>query len=280
MDTKKVPILVVGNDDEEIRSIEINRSLITNYKKYLIYAGSVVMFAMVLFFCVFAYSLKVSLDKHSLTSELNQVNTKLQTYDSLQLSQKLNRIDNNLSMIDSYLQQRGIIETGNSGGEPSMRKNETITNTNIDKIDYFEKQSVVFYNTLRDLPVGYPYSGPRSSDYGYRRNPFGGLSGEFHPGVDLKGQLGEPVYATGDGIINRCDWYNGYGNAIVIDHKSGYQSLFGHLSKVNVVQGQQVKAGDLIGFIGSTGRSTGTHLHYEIRQNGDDISPEPFLKVF
>ncbi len=276
MDTKKVTILIVGNDDEEIRSIELNRSLITNYKKYLIYAGSAVTFAMILFFCVFAYSLKVSLDKHSLSSELSQVNTKLQTYDSLQLSQKLNKIDNNLTMIDSYLQNRGIIETGNAGGEPSMKKKETY----IDKIDYFEKQSVIFYNTLRDLPIGYPYSGPRSSDYGYRRNPFGGISGEFHPGVDLKGPTGDPVYATGDGTINRCDWYNGYGNAVVIDHKSGYQSLFGHLSKVNVVEGQQVQAGDLIGYIGSTGRSTGSHLHYEIRQNGDDISPEPFLKVF
>ena len=234
------------------------------------------MAILILFFCVFAYSLKVSIDKNSLSSELSFVNTKLQTYDSLQLSQKLNKIDNNLTMIDSYLQNRGIIETGNAGGEPSMKKKETY----IDKIEYFEKQSVVFYNTLRDLPIGFPYSGPRSSDYGYRRNPFGGLSGEFHPGVDFKGPIGDPVYATGDGVINRCDWYNGYGNAIVIDHKSGYQSLFGHLSKVNVVEGQQVSAGDLIGYIGSTGRSTGSHLHYEIRQNGDDISPEPFLKVF
>ncbi|MEO8514500.1 MAG: M23 family metallopeptidase [Ignavibacteria bacterium] len=282
MDTKKVTIIVVGSDDEEIRSIELSSALVKNYKKYLVYAGSAFTLAVILFFCVFAYSLKVSLDKHSLSSELLQANSRLQNYDSLQLHQKLNKIDNNLTMIDSYLQNRGIIETDHAGGEPSMKKDELISssNTNIEKIDYFEKQSVVFYNTLRDIPIGFPSTGPRSSDYGYRRNPFGGLSGEFHPGVDFNSETGDPVYATGDGIINRCDVYNGYGNAIIIDHKSGYQTLFGHLSKVNVVQGQKVSAGDLIGYIGSTGRSTGSHLHYEIRQNGDDISPEPFLKVF
>ena len=276
MDTNKVTILIVGNDDEEIRSFEINRYLIKNYKKYLIYAGSAFTLAIILFFSVFAYSVKVSLDKNSLNGELSLVNSKLETYDSLQLSQKLNKIDNNLSMIDSYLKDRGLIKYENMGGVPSSSKPENF----VSKIEFLEEQSVIFYNTLRDIPLGYPYDGTRSSDYGYRRNPFGGYSGEFHPGVDVKGPVGDPIHATADGIVNRCDWYNGYGNAVVIDHKSGYQSLFGHLTKVNVVQGQFVKAGDVIGFLGSTGRSTGPHVHYEIRQNGDDISPEPFLKVF
>ena len=276
MDTKKVTVLIVGSDDEDVKTFKISHNLITNYKKYAIYAGSALAVMLVVFLSVFAYSLKVSLDKNSLSSELSIVNSRLQVYDSLQLVSKLSKIDNNLSMIDNYLQDRGILETDNAGGEPGADKKIT----NADKIEYFEKQSLVFYNTLRDIPIGLPYGGPRSSDYGYRRNPFGGFSGEFHPGIDFKGPMGDPVYATGDGVINRCDWYNGYGNAVVIDHKSGYQSLFGHLSKVNVTQGQEVKAGDLIGYIGSTGRSTGPHLHYEIRKNGDDISPEPFLKVF
>lgn len=275
MDTKKVTILIVGNDDEQIKSFEINRYLIKNYKKYLIYIGSAFTFAVILFFAVFAYSVKVSVDKHSLNGELSQVNSKLHTYDSLELSQKLNKIDNNLSMIDSYLQERGMLKFENMGGVPSSRKPESFIN----KIAFLEEQSLVFYNTLRDTPLGYPYDGIRSSDYGYRRNPFGGFSGEFHPGVDVKGPVGDPIHATADGIVNRCDWYNGYGNAVVIDHNSGYQTLFGHLTKVNVVQGQFVKAGDVIGFLGSTGRSTGPHVHYEVRQNGDDISPEPFLKL-
>ena len=276
MDTKKVTVLIIGNDDEEVKSFELNRSLFTNYKKYLIYAGSALLAVFVIFMTIFAYSVKVSIDKSSLNSQLSTVNEKLNQYDSLQLSQKLNRIDNNLSMIDGYLKERGLLQMENTGGVPSSRRVEA----QYDKISFYENQSEVFYHTLRDLPIGYPYGGYRSSDYGYRRNPFGGFSSEFHSGVDLKGPMGDPIYATGDGIVNRCDWYNGYGNAVVIDHKSGYQSLFGHLSRVNVVQGQQVKAGDVIGFLGSTGRSTGPHLHYEIRKDGNDISPEPFLKVY
>ena len=276
MDTKKVTVLIIGNDDEDVKSFELNRSLITNYKKYLVYAGSALLAVFVICLTVFAYSLKVSLDKSSLNSQLISVNEKLNKYDSLQLSQKLNKIDNNLSMIDGYLKERGLLHTQNIGGTPSNRKIET----QFDKINFYENQSEIFYNTLRDLPLGYPYNGTKSSDYGYRRNPFGGFSSEFHGGVDFKGPMGDPIYATGDGIVNRCDWYNGYGNAVVIDHESGYQSLFGHLSSVNVVQGQQIKAGDVIGFLGSTGRSTGPHLHYEIRKDGNDISPEPFLKVY
>ncbi len=275
MDTKKVTVLIVGNDDEEIRSISINRTLVANYKKYLLYSGIAFTSAIIIFFSVFAYSVKVSLDKSALNTQLVDVNAKLQTYDSLELSRKLNKIDNNLSMIDSYLKERGLIKQENMGG-PEKEKPLHLVN----KINYLEEQSVVFYNTLRDIPMGNPYGGPRSSDYGYRRNPFGGYSGEFHPGVDFKGPVGDPIQATADGVVNRCDWYNGYGNAVVLDHKSGYQTLYGHMTKVNVVQGQFVKAGDVIGFLGSTGRSTGPHVHYEVRQNGDDISPEPFLKVF
>jgi murein DD-endopeptidase MepM/ murein hydrolase activator NlpD len=278
MDTEKVTILLISNDDEEVKSYKISKNLIINFKKYLYISGAVLSIALVVFFSVFAYSLKVSVDNSGLNGELGSLNQKLQSYDSMQIHQKLNKIDNNLSMIDGYLHSRGVLETGNAGGEPGTGNYKI--HSNIIKIDRFEKQSVIFYNTIREIPLGYPYGGPKSSDYGFRRNPFGGVSTEFHAGIDLKGAPGDPIYATGDGIVSRCDFYGGYGNAVVIDHKSGYQSLYGHLSGVNVTDGQQVKAGDIIGFLGSTGRSTGPHLHYEIRKNGEDIDPEPFLNVY
>jgi murein DD-endopeptidase MepM/ murein hydrolase activator NlpD len=276
MDTKNVTILVVGNDDEDIKTFKIPKNFITNYKKYLYIATFTVGGFFLLLALFFAYTMKVSIDKNGLTSQLTSVNEKLSTYEDRQIHEKLSRIDQNLSLIDGYLQKRGVLETKDAGGEPSVTDHVS----NIEKIDYFEKQSIVFFNTLKEIPVGYQYYGVKSSDYGYRRNPFGGFSGEFHPGVDLKGIVGDPIYATGDGIINRCDQYGGYGNAVLIDHTGGYQSLYGHLTKVNVTQGQQVKAGDVIGFLGSTGRSTGPHVHYEIRKDGVDISPEAFLKVF
>jgi murein DD-endopeptidase MepM/ murein hydrolase activator NlpD len=176
-------------------------------------------------------------------------------------------------MIDSYLKSRGIISQHNIGGELIYRESG-----NKELLFSLEEQSVVFSNLLRNIPVGYPYDGEVSSNYGYRRNPFGGFTGEFHPGIDIKGQYGDPIYATADGVVNRCDWYGGYGNAVLINHSHGYQTLFGHMMKVNVEQGQEVKSGDLIGFMGSTGRSTGPHVHYEIRRDGIDIDPVPYLK--
>lgn len=281
MDTKKVTILIIGNDDEHVKSFKINANLIKNYKKYFYAVSGFAALTFIIFTMMVVNSFKVSYNNSSLTSTITTMNLQMETYDSMKIHQKLSSIDNNLSMIDAYLQTRGLLETENAGGELVDNASLTETrHTNIEKIDYFEKQSDVFFHTLKDLPLGLPYDGVKSSDYGYRRNPFGGISGEFHSGVDYKGPVGEPVYATGDGIINRCDFYGGYGNAVVIDHKSGYQSLYGHLSRVNVVEGQNVKAGEVIGFLGSTGRSTGPHVHYEIRKDGQDVNPEPFIKIY
>lgn len=276
MNKHKFTIKIVGKNNKVLHKFKITDTLISNFKQYSLAAAATFVFAYVVLLNLVVYSVKVSIDKRSISSDLASVTQKLQNIDSLQLQKKLNRIDNNLSLIDGYLQNRGILRTENAGGE--LQNDEAISHT--DKVSLFEKQSDVFLNSLKDLPIGYPYYGVRSSDYGYRRNPFGGFTSEFHSGVDLKGPVGDPIYATGDGIVNRCDYYSGYGNAVVLDHNTGYQSLYGHLSSVNVVKGQQVKAGDVIGFLGSTGRSTGPHLHYEIRKDGEDISPEPFLRVF
>jgi murein DD-endopeptidase MepM/ murein hydrolase activator NlpD len=282
MDSKKVTILVIGNDDEAVKTIKISANLYhnitTNFRKYVYAASSIIALVLIVIASLAVYTFKVSYDKNGLTNQLTSVSRQLETYDSLRIQQKLNNIGSNLSMIDGYLQERGLIGMENAGGE-SLPEG-FLPNTNSGKIEHFEKQSVIFYNTIKEMPIGSPYDGIRSSDYGYRRNPFGGISGEFHSGVDLKGAVGDPIYATGDGTVERCDYHGGYGNCVVLNHINGYQSLYGHMTSVNVTQGQKVKAGDVVGFLGSTGRSTGPHLHYEIRKDGQDIDPEPFLKLF
>src|SRR5680860_402354 len=111
-----------------------------------------------------------------------------------------------------------------------------------------------------------------SSGYGWRSDPFTKVK-KFHYGMDFSAPRGTPVYATGDGVIDRADNRStGYGNHIRIDHGFGYTSLYGHLYKYNVRRGQKVKRGDVIGFVGSTGRSEGPHLHYEIFMNEDRIN--------
>jgi len=112
-----------------------------------------------------------------------------------------------------------------------------------------------------------------ASGFGWRIDPFT-KARKMHRGMDFSAPRGTPVYATGNGVIVRADnRATGFGNHIVINHGYGYQTLYAHLSKYNVKRGQHVKRGDLIGFVGSTGRSTGPHLHYEVHKNGRKVNP-------
>ena len=112
----------------------------------------------------------------------------------------------------------------------------------------------------------------QTSGYGMRRDPFGG-GRRMHSGVDLAVPFGSPVYAPSAGIVSHAAWRGGYGLLIAVEHGSGFQTRFGHLSSVAVVPGQHVKKGDLLGQVGSTGRSTGPHLHYELRVGGISVNP-------
>ncbi len=115
-----------------------------------------------------------------------------------------------------------------------------------------------------------------ASGYGWRTDPFTKVR-KFHHGMDFTAPTGTPIYATGDGKVTRADnTASGYGNHIVIDHGFGYETLYAHLHKYNVRAGQQVKRGDIIGFIGSTGRSQAPHLHYEVIKDGERINPINF----
>ena len=112
-----------------------------------------------------------------------------------------------------------------------------------------------------------------ASGYGYRSDPFTKVR-KFHAGMDFSAKSGTPIFATGGGIVNRADNNaSGYGNHIVIRHGFGYETLYAHLSKYKVKKGQKVKRGDIIGYIGSSGRSEAPHLHYEVHKNGEVVNP-------
>ncbi len=115
------------------------------------------------------------------------------------------------------------------------------------------------------------------SGYGWRTDPMY-KTGEFHPGLDFSANIGTEIYATGDGIVTTADAVmQGYGNHVVINHGFGYQTLYGHMSRIKVKIGQHVKRGELIGWVGSTGRSTGPHVHYEVIKNGEKVNPINFF---
>lgn len=111
-----------------------------------------------------------------------------------------------------------------------------------------------------------------TSGFGMRRHPLlGGL--RAHAGVDLAAPAGAPVVATADGMVSTAAWSGGYGLLVAVEHGGGHQTRYAHLSRLNVAAGQRVRRGDVIGFVGSTGRSTGPHLHYETRMNGQAVNP-------
>jgi len=127
------------------------------------------------------------------------------------------------------------------------------------------------------MPTGTPDMAMMTSSFGYRRDPFNG-SGAMHSGIDFKGRSGQPVLSAARGTITHAGWKSGYGKTVEITHGNGLMTRYAHLSGIQVKAGQKVKRGIQVGAMGSTGRSTGTHLHFEVRLNGAAINPLPFLK--
>lgn len=125
-------------------------------------------------------------------------------------------------------------------------------------------------------PSLWPVYGRLLSTFGQRSDPFSG-EGNFHSGVDIDAPSGTPVKASADGVVSHSDWGGSYGRLVVIDHGNGLQTYYAHLSRVDVIAGQEVRRGQIVGAAGSTGRSTGAHLHYEVRNGGTPVNPYGFL---
>jgi murein DD-endopeptidase MepM/ murein hydrolase activator NlpD len=139
------------------------------------------------------------------------------------------------------------------------------------KLDQIERGTIA-------IPSTEPVKGSSfTSGYGVRSDPFRGRAA-MHAGIDLAGPIGTAIYATADGFVGRSEWANGYGNLIELNHGRGIQTRYGHLTRSVVSSGQHVKRGQLIGYMGSTGRSTGSHLHYEVRIDGKAVNPVPFMQ--
>ena len=125
-------------------------------------------------------------------------------------------------------------------------------------------------------PSLWPVEGRLMSSFGGRTDPFSG-EGAIHTGVDLQAAMGTPVRAAADGIVVYAEWRSGYGRLVIIDHGNGLQTYYGHLSQFGVVEGQEVRRGDVVARSGASGRVTSPHLHYEVRMGGTPVNPYPFL---
>ncbi len=137
-----------------------------------------------------------------------------------------------------------------------------------------QSQAIVAIPSSKPVNLGISLS----SGFGVRSDPFRG-GAAMHSGVDIPGPIGTPIYATADGVVGRTGWVGGYGNLVELEHGQGIQTRYGHLSEIIATPGTRVKRGQLIGLMGSTGRSTGSHLHYEVRLSGRAVNPTPFLRT-
>jgi murein DD-endopeptidase MepM/ murein hydrolase activator NlpD len=129
---------------------------------------------------------------------------------------------------------------------------------------------------LAATPSLWPINGWITSGFGKRASPLTGEPGR-HYGVDIANVVGTPIHATADGLVVYAGWENGYGRVVVIEHGYGFSTRYGHCSSVDVKVGDEVKRGQIISYVGSSGRSTGSHLHYEVRIHGIPVDPEKYL---
>jgi len=162
---------------------------------------------------------------------------------------------------------------------PFFKKQGQQLHPTLERLNLALQRMDALERSLIAIPSGKPSStGMISSSFGYRRDPFTG-GGAMHSGIDFKGSLGQPILAAAGGRVTHAGWKSGYGKAVEITHGNGLMTRYAHLSRIGVVSGQKVEQGLQLGAMGSTGRSTGTHLHFEVRLNGRAINPRPFLEA-
>ncbi|MGC8970778.1 MAG: peptidoglycan DD-metalloendopeptidase family protein [bacterium] len=139
-----------------------------------------------------------------------------------------------------------------------------------DNLNQVRSQLEILYEWKFSVPSGYPVFGPISSGFGFRGR-------EFHTGIDIRTGIGTLVKATANGIVSYAGWRSGYGLTVAVRHNFGFSTIYAHLSKILVNVGKRIERGDIIGYTGMTGYTTGPHLHYEVRINDKPVDPRDYL---
>ena len=214
-----------------------------------------------------------------------QIDSQISSVDSLNAAKSTNdskavgyieSIQSKLGTINNYLRKRGLsgisFKKINTGGAKQKLNDQQLYSSYDDYLSHLVSDIAL-------MPMGYPHISALTSFFGYRSNPFDFGANEFHPGIDFKGHIGDAVKCTASGRVVFTGRQGGYGNCIHIRHTNNLETWYGHLSHIGVHEGQHVTVGDVIGRVGSTGRSTGPHLHYEVRKNGHPVNPIQYLSL-
>jgi murein DD-endopeptidase MepM/ murein hydrolase activator NlpD len=195
------------------------------------------------------------------------------TIDALKVAERDFRRLFSLGSKEAVLENLNLSDSGAIEMELLKRQIKKTIDTVGEIKDYLSQQRDLY----RATPMGWPVTGWISSGFGKRVHPIRGNK-DFHTGIDISTQPGKPVRVTADGIVSFSGWSGANGNLIAVEHGFGYTTFYAHNKKNLVKVGQIVKRGDIIAYVGSTGSSTGPHVHYEIWKEGKIVNPRPFLK--
>lgn len=242
----------------------------------------------------FSFQYFTSLSQTHELKKLHRENRDLQQANE-QFSKSVETLRGQLSQVEEKTRKLAIIagvttlEEGSRGGVGGARQNQ-IPNPYSDDVDKMTFRSRRLENDLAALesrflqqaqmlsstPSIAPVRGILTDGFGGRSDPFTGEHAA-HNAIDISSATGQPVRAPADGVVVKAEWANGYGKVVFLSHGYGYGTRYGHLSGFAVKPGQRVRRGDVIGYVGSTGRSTGPHLHYEVRLNDQAVNPLAYI---
>jgi murein DD-endopeptidase MepM/ murein hydrolase activator NlpD len=286
-------MIIPSSKGKTIKIILSNKTI-----RFFFLTFSVIFIAFTLIFLDWLRTSYAKIEVRRLKAENANQRDKIKMYENLtkELQEKINGFKNYAEKLNVFagLQSPYALKEVGSGGvstndigtiinnsiqKPSLQKPEILKKTadeveqNLKILDqFFQDQS----HRLSALPSIWPTRGYLSGFFGNRRDPFTGKI-DFHPGLDISTQLGNKIFATANGIVIAAEYRRGYGNVVIIDHGFGFSTLYAHLSKISVKEGQKVKRWDVIGYVGTTGKSTGPHLHYEVRRYGQSVNPLDFI---
>lgn len=275
MDRDRITIMLVRPGSKGTKSLSIK---ISHLKTALFTITVFTVFSLLSFASTYMFYKDSEIKSNSVNKLLSTINVLNQgiiknAAIETKLRTRLTDIEETLVDMQELLDKKGIKKHLSVGGEfiPPDR-------LSLSYIEFMKQDIDEIYNTMKGLPLGRPLEGKLNSRFGYRKDPFKSSLG-FHTGIDIDAEYGESVVATADGTVSKAGWHHSYGKTVIIEHKDGYETLYGHLSKLTVKEGEKVTAGEVIGKAGSTGRSSGTHLHYEVIKNGKRVDPSNYLTL-
>ncbi|RKR85397.1 peptidase M23-like protein [Mucilaginibacter gracilis] len=275
-------VVILNKSEQHIKSFQIKTKHLGRLKHYS--AGIFVLVAL-LIGCICYLQNQNSIqaqEKQQLLAQLKAKGTlpvnHAKTGTGISAQSYIQSIQLKLRQINDYLRKRGLKEFSTTG-EGGSGKAEGAKLSEKDAYMYYDEYLKHLVAAVGFTPMGYPRSSSFTSSFGFRGDPFNANSAEFHPGIDFAGKKGDAVKCTANGKVIFAGWNGGYGNCVQIAHGNNLVTLFGHLSRIVVKVGQAISVGDKVGEVGSTGHSTGPHLHYEIRKDGKAVNPVNFLTL-